>query len=306
LVASDHRPVVCHIYDVISAPVRPRNRNVKGWRPRSLDDAADFKAKLSKLPPDSSVGFLERSLVEITAGIPHTTQAQRSRQFCPQEPANVAEARVCLSQAQNPEDKAFWGKALYRRKRKWLNWVARRRFDLSADRLSRTDRSSARQVRWLDDGSGDRVFDTAKWPSIALPFFSNLYTSALESSDSKRLRLAQLEDACAAARLDGSKTFVHLPLFVLLGSRQKMSLNKQCGSDQIVSEMFGYFDLDLLEIIRNAFEKRLNADRGHTDLVPEWDAIVVQLIPKTLAAHFLTLWRPISLVSAFAKWYLSC
>ena len=85
-----------------------------------------------------------------------------------------------------------------------------------------------------------------------------------------------------------------------------MSLNKQCGLDQIVSEMFGYFDLDLLETIRSAFEKRLNSDPGHTGPVPEWDTIVVQLIPKTLAAHFLTLWRPISLVSAFAKWYLSC
>ena len=304
--------MVCHVYDVVSAPVRPRNRCVKGWCPRSLDDAADFKANLSKLPSDSSVGFLEKSLVEISASIPHTTQAQRSRSFCAQEPANVAKARVRLSQAQTPEDKALWGKALYRRcKRKWLNWVARRRFDLSADKLSRSDRSSARQVRWLDDGSGDRVFDTARWPEIARPFFSNLYTSALESTDAKCTRLSQLGDACAAARLDGSKTHVHLPLYVLFDSRQKMSLNKQCGSDQIVSDMFGDFDLDILETIRCAFEKRLGSRRRagphcHTDPVPEWDTIVVQLIPKTLAAHFLTLWRPISLVSAFAKWYLSC
>ena len=84
-----------------------------------------------------------------------------------------------------------------------------------------------------------------------------------------------------------------------------MALNKQCGLDKIVAEMFGYFDLDLLETIRSAFEKRLNADPGHTGPVPEWDTIVVQLTPKTLAAHFLILWRPISLVSAFSNWYLS-
>ena len=94
LVASDHRPVVCHVYDVISAPARPRNRSVKGWRPRSLDDAADFKAKLNKLPSGSSVGFLEKPMVEISASIPHTTQAQRSRSFFAQELANVAEASV--------------------------------------------------------------------------------------------------------------------------------------------------------------------------------------------------------------------
>ena len=82
---------------------------------------------------------------------------------------------------------------------------------------------------------------------------------------------------------------VHLPLYVLLESRQKMALNRQCGSDQIVAEMFGYFGFDLLETIRSAFEKRLNADPGHTGPVPEWDNVVVQLIPMTLAAHFLTL-----------------
>ena len=308
LVASDHRPVVCHIYDVITTPVKSRSHNVKGWRPRGPDAVADFKAELRNIPPASSVGFLENSLVEISAKIPHSTQAQRSRSYCPQEPANVAEARVHLSQAQTPEDKARWGKALYRRKRKWLNWVARRRFDLSADKLSRSDRSSARQVRWLDsdNGSGEVVFDTSRWPEIAQPFFSGLCTSALETLDSKRFRLAQLEDVCAAARFDGCKGRVHLLLYILLDSRQKMSLNKQCGLDQIVAEMFGYFDLDLLETIRSAFGKRLNADPKHIGPIPEWDTIVVQLIPKTLAAHFLTLWRPISLVSAFAKWYLSC
>ena len=109
LVASDHRPVVYHIYDVITAPVGSRIRNVKGWRPRCLGAAADFKAKLRNIPSDSSVGFLEKSLVNNFADIPHTTQAQRSRSYCPQEPANVAEARVHLSQAQTPEDKARWG-----------------------------------------------------------------------------------------------------------------------------------------------------------------------------------------------------
>ena len=152
--------------------------------------------------------------------IPHSTQVQRSRSFCPQEHANVAEARVRFSQAQTPEDKARRGKALYRRKRKWLNWVACRRFDFSADKLSPSDRSSARQVRWLDDGSGDRVCDTAQWPSTARPFFSDLYTSVLESTDSKRSHPAQLEDVCAAARLDGTKRHVHLPRYVLLDSRQ--------------------------------------------------------------------------------------
>ena len=93
----------------------------------------------------------------------------------------MAEARVHLSQAQTPEDKARWGKALYKRKRKWLNWVARCHFDLSADKFSRSDRSSSSQIRWLDGGLGERVFDTARWPSIAQPFFRGLYTSALES-----------------------------------------------------------------------------------------------------------------------------
>ena len=178
--------MVCHIYDVITAPVKSRSRNVKGWRPRGPDAVADFKAELRKIPPDSSVGFLEKSFVEISTKIPFSTQAQRSRSYCPPELANVAEARGFLSQAETPEDKARWGKLLYRRKRKWLAWVARRRFDLSADKLSRSDRSSSRQVRWLDsdDGSGERVFDTSRWPEIAQPFLGGLYTSALETLES--------------------------------------------------------------------------------------------------------------------------
>ena len=59
LVASDHRPVVCHIYDVITTPVKSRSRSVNGWRPRGPDAVTDSKAELKNVPPDPSIGFLE-------------------------------------------------------------------------------------------------------------------------------------------------------------------------------------------------------------------------------------------------------
>eukprot|EP00972_Heterocapsa_arctica_P030845 4538766-Heterocapsa_arctica.AAC.1 len=65
--------------------------------------------------------------------------------------------------------------------------------------------------------------------------------------------------------------------------------------------MFSLLDWPALESIRLAFGNRSNCVIGHCDPVPEWDSILVHCIPKCLAANFMTLWRPIALVSAFAK-----
>eukprot|EP00972_Heterocapsa_arctica_P000949 131930-Heterocapsa_arctica.AAC.1 len=81
-----------------------------------------------------------------------------------------------------------------------------------------------------------------------------------------------------------------------------MKHNKACGSVNLVAEMFSLLDWPALETIRFAFESRLiNAVPGFCDSAHEWDKILVQCVPKCLAAHLVSLWRPIALVSAFAK-----
>eukprot|EP00972_Heterocapsa_arctica_P077063 11364998-Heterocapsa_arctica.AAC.1 len=65
--------------------------------------------------------------------------------------------------------------------------------------------------------------------------------------------------------------------------------------------MFSLLDWPALETMRFAFGSRLNAVPGFCDSIPERDNILVQCIPKCLAAHLMSLWRPIALVSAFAK-----
>eukprot|EP00972_Heterocapsa_arctica_P056212 8294354-Heterocapsa_arctica.AAC.2 len=126
------------------------------------------------------------------------------------------------------------------------------------------------------------------WPLVVEPFFSRLYSSHLESRVEKSVRLRVLKDACSAARLDRAQPILPLPLFVVLDVRLKMKHNKDRGSDNLVAEMFSLLEWPALEIIRIAFGNRLNAVKGHCELVPKWDNILVQCIPKRLAAHFMT------------------
>ena len=45
----------------------------------------------------------------------------------------------------------------------------------------------------------------------------------------------------------------------------RMQKCKAPGADKVVYEMFQLFELDTLETLRAAFEKRLNYVKGHTD-----------------------------------------
>ena len=138
------------------------------------------------------------------------------------------------------------------------------------------------------------------------PFFSDLYNTGAEILDTKQRRLAELGSACASERLDGKSVHLPFPLIVILDTRAKMSSNKSPGRDGVTVEMLRLLDAPCLELIRDAFERRLNCLPGACDPVSDWLAVTVHCIPKLRAAHSLLQWRPLSLVATLAKWYGAC
>ena len=227
-----------------------------------------------------------------------------------EEPPGYLEARAELFNCSTPEARSFWSKQLYRRKRKWLNYVARRRFDLDGSRLPRSDRLSRSRTRALCDAVGEPCYDVTQWGDIVEPCFRNLFSSTLETFPEKRLRLATLESTCFAAQLDGTHKALHLPFSVEHELRLRMLPGKQGGSDGLVGEMLKLIDWLALGRIRFAFEQSNRDSIVRVDTVTPWligiRSILVHCIPKTHTACHLKLYRPISLVSCMAKWYLSC
>ena len=166
---------------------------------------------------------------------------------------------------------------------------------------------NANRVAWLSDPSGSRSYDVAGWGSeIVSPFLSDLYNMGAEILDTKKLRPAELESACASERLDGKSVHFPFPLIVALDTLAKMRSNRSPGHDGVTVEMLQLLDAPCLELIRDAFERRLNCLAGACDPVLDWLEVSVHCIPKVRSARSLSQWHPISLVATLAKWFGAC
>ena len=306
--STDHRPLVCRAREPLPPSLkRVRARGSKGWRPTDASAEHAFCEKMNRLAPDSSPNAIQTALVEAAFSVPYTTLSQRQRVQQLVEPAHVLEARTALAACTSVDDRLYWGKQLYRRRRKWLQWAARQRYAANAMRLDRSDRSASSKVSWLSDPLGGKSYDVPSWgDDIIGPFYSKLFTSSLESLEDKRVRLEGMESTLRAQRLDGTHHHIELPMFILVETRARMHPNKQAGQDGLVAEMLQLLDWPALDVIRLSFEKRLNGVPGCCEVVPDWAKILVHCLPKCRAAHQMTNLRPISLISALGKWYLSC
>ena len=305
---SDHRPIVCKASAPLPSPARKhRARGTKGWKPLGDAAAQSFREKTNSLSPSDSPSAISERIVSAALSVPFSTHNVRSAERNPAEPPHVLEIRALLAVCSCRDERLRLGKLLYRRRRNWLRWVAKRRFAAQALSLGRTDRATAGKVSWLSLPGGERSYDMQTWASeIVQPFYSALFTSKLETHDEKYVRLASLESALAASRLDGSSKKIHLPAFLLLETRSRMLPNKAAGQDGIVAEMLKSLDCPALDAIRVCFENRLNGVEGFTEQVASWNTILVHCIPKCRAANEVSKWRPISLISCLAKWYLAC
>ena len=161
-------------------------------------------------------------------------------------------------------------------------------------------------VNWILGPQGEACFDRTLWGDHVASFFQRLYSSSLENSAEKQIRLKKLESYASASRLDGVERRVPLPWSTFLEARDRLKKEKQGGWDGLVSEMFEHLSWEALTKFREAFEDRLNGKPGHGGAVCYWHLVRVWRIPKKRAAHNLADWRPICLVSALAKWYQNC
>ena len=136
--------------------------------------------------------------------------------------------------------------------------------------------------------------------------YTGLFSSCLEDQDGKKQRLYALEAQCSADHQNDQHHWIELPLHTVLETRQRLGSCRAAGSDQVVYEVFQYLSLETVDVVRTAFEARLNCLAGHTGLIPAWQKVLVHCIAKTANAHRPGQWRPLSLVCVLEKWYLAC
>ena len=281
----------------------------KGWRPANADAAEQFRELTNIMTSESSPNEIRFRTFCLPLLSPSLLLCSLKGVVVGPlgNPPHVLKARRQLALCSSREDRLHWGRLLYRRRRKWLQWLSRKRFAESAMSLERTDKTSSGRVPWLLDLNGNRSYDVPSWgPDILGPFFSSLYTSSRESSALKRFRLAGLESLARAEQLDGQSNRIELPLFVILEARARMRPSKSAGEDGIVAEMLCELDPPAVDAIRASLEKRLDAVEGFIDPVPELNQILVHCIPKIRSARKVDQLRPISLIAGLAKLYLAC
>ena len=235
--SDDHRPIICKASTPLSRPAKKhRAQGTKGWKPLGDDAAQSFREKANSPCPSDSASVVSERIVLAAFSVPFSTQTQRPRERTLTEPPHVLEIRALLVVCSCREERLCLGKLLYRRLRNWLRWAAKRRFASQALTLGRTGPATAGKVSWLCLPGGERSYDMLTWASeIAQPFYSALFTSKLETHEEKHVRLASLESALAASRLDGTSKKIHLPAFLLLETCSRMLPNKAAGQDGIRS-----------------------------------------------------------------------
>ena len=171
--------------------------------------------------------------------------AQRQRVKQHTEPPHDLAARMALAASNTTDERLYWGRQLYRRRRKWAQRFARQRFADCALRLHRTDRSVASKVSWVAGPSGARPYGVPRWGSdIIGPHYTRLFISSFGTAEEKRARLEGMECSLRAQTLDGSFHSVEFPMFVLFSlGRAKMHPNKPAGQDGLVAEMYFWIGL---------------------------------------------------------------
>jgi len=93
---------------------------------------------------------------------------------------------------------------------------------------------------------------------------------------------------------------------VVLQALARPLCNKAVGLDNIPAEALRALDSESLHLVRDIFERRLNADEGWNDRIVEWMELIGQFIPKqTGDLKLVDSWRVVLIGSAVQKWYLS-
>ena len=199
---SDHKPVVAVTQEPIMSQGIFQHRSMKGWRPRDAKEATKFNELMLDLPVGATSQEFQTMLSKTMGSVKFTILAQRRKLFKLHEPANVLEARQCLASSGTPEDKLKWSRTLYRRRRRWLNFSAWQRYELSAMSLGRTDRA-CHSVRWLGNDEGEQVRDVTRWPELTTAFFQDLCSFDIENAAQKRDRWDKMMALCRNLQREG-------------------------------------------------------------------------------------------------------
>ena len=312
---SDHKLLVCSCNidpaDTGAAvPNRPcapqtranrRQKSTKGWRPENPSAATKFKEMMSDLPHGACVQDIQNRFASALSEISFASSFQRGSKFRLPEPQELADARLLLAQLADPSERHRMSRVLYRMKRRWYAAVAHERFARSAMSAPRDDSKSSHRVAWMYNEQNEKSYNSSDWGVSARDHYENLLTSKRETLDEKHFRPKDLEGKCFLSHSDSSHSWVELPTHSLLDACHRMASNKAPGADRIVHDMFFHLPWEALDAIRHAFEQRLNCVPGRTELIPEWQDILVKCIPKVAAAHRPTAWRSLSLVSTLQK-----
>jgi hypothetical protein len=100
---------------------------------------------------------------------------------------------------------------------------------------------------------------------------------------------------------------LHIPLWLVLEAKSRFCAKPPTapGIDMVCWSMLSLLPDRFWESVRRVFEDRLN-DCWSAASVPDWQTVLVTLIPKAGDISLLQNWRPISLSPIFQKLFMSC
>ena len=151
----------------------------------------------------------------------------------------------------------------------------------------------------LGDARGHYAEDTELWPSIMQEYYEKKYCTCTYAEP---LITENLEHLWQEAQ---HEDYVSISPTLLRACLQKMRCGKATGLDGIPVRLLKTLDDGNLELLREAFERRINCTGRPGEQPWAWSHHLVTLIPKTGDIRSLDRWRPITLVGALLKLYES-
>ena len=105
-------------------------------------------------------------------------------------------------------------------------------------------------------------------------------SSDIENAAQKRYRWEKTTALRRNLQREGKEAYVHLLMSALMDARSRMMPGKQGGIDRVVSEAFHYLEWDSHEALRLSFEKRLNCESPHDEIIANWRKVLVRCAPN--------------------------
>ena len=279
----------------------------RGWQPRDGQAKEQLHSRFRALGHDPTVAAIQNCCTQAAREVAHATFKSRSRPPVRPEndPPDIKDIKQQLAECSSSVQRDGCSRKLARAKRKWRRFRQKLKDTQFEVSNGTRKREFQRRPEALELG-GKLEYDRSVWSHSISDHFENKYKDDTNNFEQQSDRLSVLASCASEARDDNDEDYLHLDFFDFLQARNGLRQGAGTGKDGVAAEMFREIPWDVLVVVHEAFEKRINDIHGGPDDIKDWKHVLLDGLAKKRKAVKLRDWRVIGAGACLQKWYEAC